>query len=613
MPALASSSEHAAGQARAEGIALQSQTSSQIPRITDVGLEELGGSFGTLNGTYVGKRRIVIVGRAGCANTQGVASQARQMAKQPDFADAEFFLLDCDSDRAAFAEAYGECAADGIHVCSPFEGSATDYSKWAFANWRAYSGEEGGVTLPWVFVVDAEGSVVKAQTGSQILADTVDAGYLGSSGGEELVSVHLRGVEWSNRAQELLALVNGERESAGVGELAWDSGLEAAAKQRAAEIALYFSHTRPDGSSLATALPAGAAAPIHAENIACGLYYLSAEHVNGEWKDSPGHYANMVNGGWRSMGAASFEAADNYLYWVECFSQDAGDGITGGFTSDKVVKTVEATGSRVSNRCAISSAGGRYSDGSWVVSPEGQDWSTAGFFTGVVDVSDFTWASSDESVLAITVRNGNAMLAEGRNPGKTVVTATLKSDPLVSLSMRVVVDSESDKKIGDVRIYEMNDQVYSGKQLTPRPDVWLSNVMLRTDAYELTYKGNVDVGYGTVIVRGVKPYYGEKTARFKIVPKGTEISAFKSNARGKATITWEKQRQQTDGYQVRYSLKKGMSKATVKTIPKTGTMKSTAKGLKKGKRYYAQVRTYKRVDGKVFASPWSKKKSAVIR
>lgn len=372
MPALASGSEHAAGRALAEDTVLQSRPPSDPPKITDVSLNDIDGSSETLNGTYGGKRRVVVVGRAGCANTQGVASQAQRLARHPDYGDVEFFLLDCDADRASFSEAYGQCAAAGVHVCSPADGSAADYSSWAFENWRAYSGEEGGVTLPWVFVIEADGSAVKAQTGSQVLADTVDAGYLGSVGGEELVSVHLRGIEWSNRAQELLALVNGERESAGAVELSWDSGLEAAARQRAAEIALYFSHARPDGSSLTTALPPGATASIHGENIACGLYYLSAERVNGEWKGSPGHYANMVNGGWRSMGAASFEAADNYLYWVECFSQDAGDGVLGGFTSDAVVKTVRTTGSRVSKLCSITSGGGRYDDSEWVVSPEGR-------------------------------------------------------------------------------------------------------------------------------------------------------------------------------------------------------------------------------------------------
>lgn len=204
------------------------------------------------------------------------------------------------------------------------------------------------------------------------------------------------------------------------------------------------------------------------------------------------------------------------------------------------------------------------------------------------------------------------MLAEGRKPGKSIVTATLKDDPMVKLSTKVTVKVEADKNIDKARIYDMADQVFTGGAVKPRPDVWLYGT-LQPWAYKLTYENNVRVGYGTVTIEGVKPYYGRQSAKFRIVPRGTGISAFKSNARGIATITWKKQQRQADGYQVRYSLKKGMSKATVKTVSNTSTAKKVIKGLKKGRQYYAQVRTYKQVGGEIFTSPWSKKRSMVAR
>lgn len=58
-------------------------------------------------------------------------------------------------------------------------------------------------------------------------------------------------------AREILALVNQARTKAGVGALMWDYELEKAAIQRAAEIAILFSHDRPNGTQCFTAFPSG--------------------------------------------------------------------------------------------------------------------------------------------------------------------------------------------------------------------------------------------------------------------------------------------------------------------------------------------------------------------
>ena len=52
------------------------------------------------------------------------------------------------------------------------------------------------------------------------------------------------------QAYEVLDLVNAERAKEGLSPLAMDRGLLEAAMQRAVEISYYFSHERPDGTSL---------------------------------------------------------------------------------------------------------------------------------------------------------------------------------------------------------------------------------------------------------------------------------------------------------------------------------------------------------------------------
>mgnify|MGYP000526781366 CR=1 FL=1 len=61
--------------------------------------------------------------------------------------------------------------------------------------------------------------------------------------------IKYKGTDKYSEAYKVLKIVNKERKSKGLSELKMDKDLLDAAMQRAAEVALYFSHTRPDGSS----------------------------------------------------------------------------------------------------------------------------------------------------------------------------------------------------------------------------------------------------------------------------------------------------------------------------------------------------------------------------
>ncbi len=111
--------------------------------------------------------------------------------------------------------------------------------------------------------------------------------------------------------QGLLSLVNKAREKEGVGKLSWSGELERAAKIRAKELATSYSHTRPDGSLCFTV-----SSSAFAENIAWGQ--TSVNSVNTSWTNSPGHYQNMTDESYESMGAAGYVKNGKY-YWVELF------------------------------------------------------------------------------------------------------------------------------------------------------------------------------------------------------------------------------------------------------------------------------------------------------
>ena len=109
-------------------------------------------------------------------------------------------------------------------------------------------------------------------------------------------------------AQEMLVLVNNLRESVGVSALKYDSTLQTGTDIRAREVMDVFSHTRPDGRHFITAF--GYSLPNYylGENIASNYGQASwvedtsrtfesymAELFFNQWKNSKGHYDNMVH------------------------------------------------------------------------------------------------------------------------------------------------------------------------------------------------------------------------------------------------------------------------------------------------------------------------------
>ena len=160
-------------------------------------------------------------------------------------------------------------------------------------------------------------------------------------------------------------------------------------------------------------------------------------------------------------------------------------------------------------------------------------------------------------------------------------------------------------------------RAWTGKAQKPAVTVKVGSKTLREGRdYAVSCKAAKNVGSYKVTVTGKGFYTGTKTATFKINPKGTSMKKLKKAKRGFA-VTWKKPSKaalkQTTGYQVRYSLKTSMKGAKTKTVKATTVAgkKCTLKisKLKGGKKYYVQVRTYKKASGKTYYSSWSKAKA----
>lgn len=121
-------------------------------------------------------------------------------------------------------------------------------------------------------------------------------------------------------AEQVVALANAERVKAGLSEVPVDDELMRLAAIRAQELAISFSHTRPNGEGdQYTGQP-------NYEwvlcNIGCG--YESPQDVVSGWMNSPGHRRNIMYAGHDSVGAGYYQDADGIKYWCIIYYREGG-------------------------------------------------------------------------------------------------------------------------------------------------------------------------------------------------------------------------------------------------------------------------------------------------
>ena len=81
----------------------------------------------------------------------------------------------------------------------------------------------------------------------------------------------------------------------------------------------------------------------------------------------------------------------------------------------------------------------------------------------------------------------------------------------------------------------------------------------------------------------------------------------KNSGKKQIKVTWKKQNKQTTGYKIQYTTDKKFKKSVkASTITKNKYTSKTIKKLKKNKKYYVRIRTYKTVGKQKYYSDWSK-------
>lgn len=193
--------------------------------------------------------------------------------------------------------------------------------------------------------------------------------------------------------------------------------------------------------------------------------------------------------------------------------------------------------------------------------------------------------------------------------GKVTLVATATDGTGVQAKKTInLVKKDTEKTVKSVALSKKS---YTYSRLYCKPSIKVvnsDNKVVSSNYYTVAYSNNKNVGTAKVSVtfKGVYKNNAKVVKTFSVVPKGTIISKIKT-APKKLILRIKTQKNQTSGYQVRYSTKKNMKGAKNITISKTTKSAVTLSKLKVSKRYYLQIRTYKKVSGKKYYSTWSKK------
>lgn len=154
--------------------------------------------------------------------------------------------------------------------------------------------------------------------------------------------------------------------------------------------------------------------------------------------------------------------------------------------------------------------------------------------------------------------------------------------------------------------------VYDGKEHYPDLTVTKKDgtVLEQGTDYDISYSGDgKQVGRYYVSVKLKNGYIGEKSIEFIVKPKGVS-SVSVSALLGGFSASWDKQTDNTAGYELQYSQNSNFSSAKTVSVGNNTTNSQKVTGLSRNKTYYVRVRTYRFAsDGMKICSDYTSAKS----
>lgn len=175
-------------------------------------------------------------------------------------------------------------------------------------------------------------------------------------------------------------------------------------------------------------------------------------------------------------------------------------------------------------------------------------------------------------------------------------------------------DDAEQINISNATIKSYSKQItYNGDYQEPNFKIAFCGRTLKSGKdYTVEYANNCNIGQATIKVIGQGDFSGTKIITFNIIPGKVKGVSVKNNAKSKISVSWNKEKSGS-GYEIQYSTKAKFSAKSIKNIKSPNTTKCSITNLKKGKKYYVRVRSYKSVKGKKYYGNWSKVKKISVR
>ncbi len=305
-------------------------------------------------------------------------------------------------------------------------------------------------------------------------------------------------------------------------ELSYDYDLERIAMQRAAEIAMSYSHTRPDGTICFTAYDIPYLAV--GENIAAG--YTSAVGVNKGWREDDenysgqGHRRNMLSNEFNCVGIGH-AYYNGVHYWVEEFAYRDSINTTATTANDsEQTVTVNVLQSKITD-LDITLEQEKYdlqvNETVSVPTPKVMATFSDSWPSGKKPVADMPVIDVEDTSIATYSENKLVGVSEGT----TNLTAKLYGYTKV-LPYSVNVSTKKNISSCNISLSEEN-YVYDGEEKKPEVTITSDSTVLRENTdYIITYGDNINAGKAYVEIKGINQWTGSIYEYFTI--RGKNIS-----------------------------------------------------------------------------------------
>lgn len=219
---------------------------------------------------------------------------------------------------------------------------------------------------------------------------------------------------------------------------------------------------------------------------------------------------------------------------------------------------------------------------------------------------ELTWSSSDNSVVSV---NSNGVI-NAKCDGEVTITAKASDGSGIESSVKVSVKTVK-TDISNADIVLDDSYPYNGKDIKPDFSIILGNKgLIKNRDYTVSYKNNSQIGTASIIVTGIGNYTGTLKESFNIIPQNVKITSVKTAGQKKLKVSWKKV-PGVDGYILYRSTSKTNGYKAIKTIKNSNATSYTNGSLKDGKKYYYEIRAYKKTRNKIiFYSEYSAPKYA---